>query len=177
MCWARSFWRVAWAKKRIIAETGAAASTVCGYGGTVCAKVRSAMRRLSCVRIDVERQAPTCSAWRCWGHEVDPRDVWAWHAERTDEYDALRDWRTNVRDTFYCIGKLPARTPYRAMSAISNRSSARKCAKQMRCREGRLARITLDAGDGGGRTRGLFYPSLTTKDVEHSSASKQAARV
>ena len=98
-------------KSRIIAETGAGQHGVAT--ATVCAKFG-----LKCVvfmgKTDVERQAPNVFRMKLLGAEVVP--VTSGRATLKDAMnEALRDWVTNVRDTFYCIGTVAGPHPYTKM--------------------------------------------------------------
>ena len=98
-------------KTRIIAETGAgqhgvATATVCAKFGLKCVVYMGAH--------DVERQAPNVFRMQLLGAEVIP--VTSGRGTLKDAMnDALRDWVTNVRDTFYCIGTVAGPHPYPAM--------------------------------------------------------------
>jgi tryptophan synthase beta chain len=98
-------------KTRIIAETGAgqhgvATATVCAKFGLKCVVYMGAH--------DVERQAPNVFRMKLLGAEVIP--VTSGRGTLKDAMnDALRDWVTNVRDTFYCIGTVAGPHPYPAM--------------------------------------------------------------
>ena len=98
-------------KTRIIAETGAgqhgvATATVCAKFGLKCVVYMGAH--------DVERQAPNVFRMKLLGAEVVP--VTSGRGTLKDAMnDALRDWVTNVRDTFYCIGTVAGPHPYPAM--------------------------------------------------------------
>ena len=98
-------------KTRIIAETGAgqhgvATATVCAKFGLKCIVYMGAH--------DVERQAPNVFRMKLLGAEVIP--VTSGRGTLKDAMnDALRDWVTNVRDTFYCIGTVAGPHPYPAM--------------------------------------------------------------
>ena len=99
-------------KTRIIAETGAgqhgvATATVCAKFGLQCIVYMGAH--------DVERQAPNVFRMKLLGAEVIP--VTSGRGTLKDAMnDALRDWVTNVRDTFYCIGTVAGPHPYPAMA-------------------------------------------------------------
>ena len=101
-------------KSRIIAETGAGQHGVAT--ATVCAKFG-----LKCVvfmgKTDVERQAPNVFRMKLLGAEVIP--VTSGRATLKDAMnEALRDWVTNVNDTFYCIGTVAGPHPYPKMVRI-----------------------------------------------------------
>ena len=98
-------------KTRIIAETGAgqhgvATATVCAKFGLKCVVYMGAH--------DVERQQPNVFRMKLLGADVVPvRSVRGTLKDAMN--DALRDWVTNVRDTFYCIGTVAGPHPYPAM--------------------------------------------------------------
>ncbi len=98
-------------KTRIIAETGAgqhgvATATVCARFGLKCIVFMGAT--------DVERQKPNVFRMKLLGAEVVP--VTSGRGTLKDAMnEALRDWVTNVRDTFYCIGTVAGPHPYPAM--------------------------------------------------------------
>jgi tryptophan synthase beta chain len=104
-------------KKRIIAETGAgqhgvATATVCARFGLPCVVYMGAT--------DVERQQPNVFRMKLLGAEVRARQSGA--ATLKDAMnEALRDWVTNVDDTFYCIGTVAGPHPYPRWCATSSR--------------------------------------------------------
>ena len=132
-------------KKRIIAETGAgqhgvATATVCAKFGLKCVVYMGAH--------DVERQAPNVFRMRLLGAEVVP--VTSGRGTLKDAMnDALRDWVTNVRDTFYCIGTVAGPHPYPAMVRDFQSIIGKEVRTQMEEAEGRLP-DTLIAAIGGG---------------------------
>jgi tryptophan synthase beta chain len=80
--------------------------------------------------------------------------------------EALRDWVTNVADTFYCIGTVAGPHPYPMMvrdfqCVIGNETRA-----QMQAAEGRLPDSLVACIGGGSNAMGLFHPFLDDKDVE-----------
>ena len=150
-------------KKRIIAETGAGQHGVAT--ATVCAKFG-----LQCVvymgKHDVERQAPNVFRMRLLGAEVIP--VTSGRGTLKDAMnDALRDWVTNVRDTFYCIGTVAGPHPYPAMvrdfQSIIGKEVRWQLAEQEG--EGRLPDTLIAAIGGGSNAMGLFYSFLDDEDV------------
>ena len=78
---------------------------------------------------------------------------------------ALRDWVTNVRDTFYCIGTVAGPHPYPAMVRDFQSIIGKEVREQMMEREGRLPDSVVAAIGGGSNAMGLFYPFLDDKDV------------
>ncbi|MDT1063736.1 tryptophan synthase subunit beta [Paracoccus sp. CPCC 101403] len=150
-------------KTRIIAETGAgqhgvATATVCARFGLKCVVYMGAH--------DVERQAPNVFRMRLLGAEVVP--VTSGRGTLKDAMnDALRDWVTNVRDTFYCIGTVAGPHPYPAMvrdfQCIIGRETRWQLAEQEG--EGRLPDSVIAAIGGGSNAMGLFHPFLDDASV------------
>jgi len=79
--------------------------------------------------------------------------------------DALRDWVTNVRDTFYCIGTVAGPHPYPAMVRDFQAIIGKEAKEQMLEAEGRLPDTLIAAIGGGSNAMGLFFPFLDDKDV------------
>ena len=150
-------------KTRIIAETGAgqhgvATATVCAKFGLKCVVYMGAH--------DVERQKPNVFRMRLLGAEVIP--VTSGRGTLKDAMnDALRDWVTNVRDTFYCIGTVAGPHPYPAMvrdfQSIIGKEVRWQLAEQEG--EGRLPDTIIAAIGGGSNAMGLFYPFLDDPGV------------
>ncbi|MCX7890102.1 MAG: tryptophan synthase subunit beta [Rhodobacteraceae bacterium] len=150
-------------KKRIIAETGAgqhgvATATVCAKFGLECVVYMGAH--------DVERQAPNVFRMKLLGAEVHP--VTSGRGTLKDAMnDALRDWVTNVRDTFYCIGTVAGPHPYPAMvrdfQSVIGREVRWQLAEQEG--EGRLPDTVIAAIGGGSNAMGLFHPFLDDPSV------------
>ena len=150
-------------KSRIIAETGAgqhgvATATVCARFGLKCVVYMGAH--------DVERQSPNVFRMKLLGAEVVP--VTSGRGTLKDAMnDALRDWVTNVRDTFYCIGTVAGPHPYPAMvrdfqSIIGRETRAQLAAQEG---EGRLPDSVIAAIGGGSNAMGLFHPFLDDPSV------------
>ncbi|SMH52115.1 tryptophan synthase subunit beta [Maritimibacter sp. HL-12] len=148
-------------KTRIIAETGAgqhgvATATVCAKFGLQCIVYMGAH--------DVERQAPNVFRMKLLGAEVVP--VTSGRGTLKDAMnDALRDWVTNVRDTFYCIGTVAGPHPYPAMVRDFQSIIGKEAKEQILKAEGRLPDTLIAAIGGGSNAMGLFYPFLDDKDV------------
>ncbi|MDG1256845.1 MAG: tryptophan synthase subunit beta, partial [Paracoccaceae bacterium] len=148
-------------KSRIIAETGAgqhgvATATVCAKFGLQCVVYMGAH--------DVERQAPNVFRMKLLGAEVIP--VTSGRGTLKDAMnDALRDWVTNVRDTFYCIGTVAGPHPYPAMVRDFQAIIGKEAKEQMMVAEGRLPDTLIAAIGGGSNAMGLFYPFLDDKEV------------
>ncbi|PIE09442.1 MAG: tryptophan synthase subunit beta [Rhodobacterales bacterium] len=149
-------------KTRIIAETGAgqhgvATATVCAKFGLKCVVYMGAT--------DVERQAPNVFRMRLLGAEVVP--VTSGRGTLKDAMnDAMRDWVTNVADTFYCIGTVAGPHPYPAMVRDFQAIIGKETRAQIMEKEGRLPDTLIAAIGGGSNAMGLFYPFLDDTDVQ-----------
>ena len=148
-------------KTRIIAETGAgqhgvATATVCAKFGLQCVVYMGAT--------DVERQAPNVFRMKLLGAQVVP--VTSGRGTLKDAMnDALRDWVTNVRDTFYCIGTVAGPHPYPAMVRDFQSIIGRETREQIMAAEGRLPDTLVAAIGGGSNAMGLFHPFLDDPEV------------
>ena len=148
-------------KTRIIAETGAgqhgvATATVCARFGLKCVVYMGAH--------DVQRQAPNVFRMRLLGAEVVA--VTSGRGTLKDAMnDALRDWVTNVRDTFYCIGTVAGPHPYPAMVRDFQAIIGRETRDQILAQEGRLPDSVIAAIGGGSNAMGLFHPFLDEPGV------------
>ena len=148
-------------KTRIIAETGAgqhgvATATVCAKFGLKCIVFMGAT--------DVERQKPNVFRMRLLGAEVVP--VTSGRGTLKDAMnEALRDWVTNVRDTFYCIGTVAGPHPYPAMVRDFQSIIGKEARAQIQEREGRLPDTLVACIGGGSNAMGLFHPFLDDEGV------------
>jgi tryptophan synthase beta chain len=148
-------------KTRIIAETGAgqhgvATATICARFGLPCVVFMGAT--------DIERQKPNVFRMKLLGAEVRP--VTAGAATLKDAMnEALRDWVTNVCDTFYCIGTAAGPHPYPEMVRDFQSIIGREARAQILEREGRLPDALLACIGGGSNAIGLFHPFITDEDV------------
>ncbi len=149
-------------KGRIIAETGAgqhgvATATLCARFGLSCVVYMGA--------VDVERQAPNVFRMKLLGAEVVP--VTSGSKTLKDAMnEALRDWVTNVSDTFYCIGTVAGPHPYPGMVRDFQSIIGRETRAQMQEMEGRLPDSLVAAVGGGSNAMGLFHPFLDDPSVE-----------
>ena len=148
-------------KTRIIAETGA------GQHGVATATV-AARFGLPCVvymgATDVERQAPNVFRMKLLGAEVRP--VKSGHATLKDAMnEALRDWVTNVEDTYYLIGTAAGPHPYPELVREFQSVIGREAKAQLAEVEGRLPDLIVAAVGGGSNAIGLFHPFLDDKEV------------
>jgi len=149
-------------KTRIIAETGAgqhgvASATVCARFGLPCVVYMGA--------IDVERQKPNVFRMNLLGAEVRP--VTAGAATLKDAMnEALRDWVTNVHDTYYMIGTAAGPHPYPAMVRDFQSVIGSETRAQMLEVEGRLPDAVVACVGGGSNAIGMFHPFLTDDSVK-----------
>jgi tryptophan synthase beta chain len=148
-------------KARIIAETGAgmhgvATATVCAKFGLPCIVYMGA--------VDVARQQPNVLRMQELGAEV--RAVESGSRTLKDAMnEALRDWVTNVADTFYCIGTVAGPHPYPAMVRDFQSIIGEETRKQMQAAEGRLPDSLIACIGGGSNAMGLFYPFLDDRTI------------
>ncbi|MFZ9501064.1 MAG: tryptophan synthase subunit beta [Beijerinckiaceae bacterium] len=149
-------------KKRIIAETGAgqhgvATATACAKYGLECVVYMGA--------VDVERQKPNVFRMKMLGATVVPVQSGA-RTLKDAMNEALRDWVTNVSDTFYCIGTAAGPHPYPAMVRDFQCVIGDEVRTQMQAAEGRLPDSLIAAIGGGSNAIGLFHPFLDDSSVE-----------
>ena len=115
--------------------------------------------------VDVERQKPNVFRMNMLGAKVVP--VQSGTKTLKDAMnEALRDWVTNVADTFYCIGTVAGPHPYPAMVRDFQCVIGEETRKQMMEAEGRLPDSLVACIGGGSNAIGLFHPFLDDKDVE-----------
>jgi len=148
-------------KTRIIAETGA------GQHGVASATV-AARLGLECVvymgEVDVARQEANVYRMRLLGARV----VSVKSGSRTLKdalNEAMRDWVTNVDDTFYIIGTVAGPHPYPAMVRDFQAVIGRESRAQMLARTGRLPDALVACVGGGSNAIGLFYPFIEDAGV------------
>jgi tryptophan synthase beta chain len=149
-------------KRRIIAETGAgqhgvATATLCARFGLDCVVYMGA--------VDVERQKPNVFRMQMLGAEVIPVQSGT-RTLKDAMNEALRDWVTNVADTFYCIGTVAGPHPYPAMVRDFQSVIGREAREQMMLAEGRLPDSLIAAIGGGSNAIGLFHPFLDDPGIE-----------
>ena len=149
-------------KTRIIAETGAgqhgvASATVAARFGLPCIVYMGAT--------DVERQAPNVFRMKLLGAEVKP--VTAGSGTLKDAMnEALRDWVTNVDDTYYLIGTAAGPHPYPEMVRDFQSVIGIEAKQQMLEAEGRLPDLVIAAVGGGSNAIGIFHPFLDDDTVK-----------
>ncbi|WP_321500411.1 tryptophan synthase subunit beta [Breoghania sp.] len=149
-------------KTRIIAETGAgqhgvATATVCARFGLPCVVYMGAT--------DVERQAPNVFRMKLLGAEVIPVTAGAGTLKDAMN-EALRDWVTNVEDTYYLIGTAAGPHPYPEMVRDFQSVIGRETREQIMEAEGRLPDALVAAVGGGSNAIGLFHPFLDDDSVQ-----------
>ena len=143
-------------KTRIIAETGAgqhgvATATACARFGLECIVYMGS--------VDVERQKPNVFRMNLLGAKVVPVESGA-KTLKDAMNEALRDWVTNVADTFYCIGTAAGPHPYPAMVRDFQCVIGEETRVQMQAAEGRLPDSLFACIGGGSNAIGLFHPFL-----------------
>ena len=148
-------------KTRIIAETGAgqhgvATATVCARFGLPCIVYMG--------ETDVERQKPNVFRMNLLGAEVRP--VTSGTGTLKDAMnEAMRDWVTNVADTYYLIGTAAGPHPYPAMVRDFQSVIGTEARAQMLEMEGRLPDAVVACIGGGSNAIGLFHPFLADEGV------------
>ena len=149
-------------KKRVIAETGAgqhgvATATVAARFGMECVVYMGAE--------DIVRQAPNVFRMKLLGAKVVP--VTSGSKTLKDALnEAMRDWVTNVDDTFYIIGTVAGPHPYPAMVRDFQAIIGREARQQIQDLTGRLPDALVACIGGGSNAIGLFHPFLADESVE-----------
>ena len=149
-------------KRRIIAETGA------GQHGVATATV-AARFGLECEifmgKEDVRRQSLNVFRMKLLGATV--RVVESGSQTLKDAMnEALRDWVTNVRDTYYLIGSVAGPHPYPMMVRDFQSVIGREARRQILSKEGRLPDYLVACVGGGSNSMGLFHPFLQDREVK-----------
>ncbi|AYG94487.1 tryptophan synthase subunit beta [Brevundimonas naejangsanensis] len=148
-------------KTRIIAETGAgqhgvASATVCARFGLPCTVYMGA--------VDVARQQPNVFRMKLLGAEVSA--VTAGAATLKDAMnEAMRDWVTNVADTYYIIGTAAGPAPYPAMVRDFQSVIGREIKAQSQARIGRLPDAVMACIGGGSNAIGAMHPFVADEGV------------
>ena len=149
-------------KKRIIAETGAgqhgvATATVCALFGLPCIVYMGEK--------DIKRQSPNVFRMKLLGAEI--RSVTTGSKSLKDAMnEALRDWVTNVKDTFYIIGTAAGPHPYPAMVRDFQSVIGEEVRQQILEAENRLPDLLMACIGGGSNALGLFHEFLDDKQIE-----------
>jgi tryptophan synthase beta chain len=149
-------------KPRVIAETGAgmhgvATATMCAKFGLECIVYMGV--------VDVERQKPNVLRMRALGAEVRPVESGS-KTLKDAMNEALRDWVTNVANTFYCIGTVAGPHPYPMMVRDFQSVIGNETREQMLAAEGRLPDSLIACIGGGSNAMGLFHPFLDDTQIE-----------
>ena len=148
-------------KRRIIAETGAgqhgvATATVCAMFGLQCIIYMGAE--------DMRRQALNVFRMRLLGAEVVPVNAGA-RTLKDAINEALRDWVTNVHDTYYLLGSALGPHPYPLMVREFQRVIGREAREQILSATGKLPRALIACVGGGSNAIGLFHPFIGDESV------------
>jgi tryptophan synthase beta chain len=149
-------------KPRVIAETGAgmhgvATATMCAKFGLECCVHMGA--------VDIDRQQPNVMRMKALGAEVRPVQSGA-RTLKDAMNEALRDWVTNVHNTFYCIGTVAGPHPYPAMVRDFQCVIGNEVRAQIQEAEGRLPDSLIACIGGGSNAMGLFHPFLDDRSIE-----------
>jgi tryptophan synthase beta chain len=148
-------------KKRVIAETGAgqhgvATATVCALLGLDCVVYMG--------EVDMERQDLNVKRMRLLGAEV--RGVHSGSRTLKDAIsEAMRDWVTNVRSTYYLLGSALGAHPYPTMVRDFQRVISKEMKQQILEKEGRLPSVVVACVGGGSNAIGAFYEFINDRQV------------
>ncbi len=149
-------------KTRIIAETGA------GQHGVATATVAARMG-IDCVVYmgseDIKRQALNVYRMKLLGAEVVPVESGS-KTLKDALNEAMRDWVTNIDNTFYIIGTVAGPHPYPVMVRDFQAVIGREARAQCKAQTGRLPDLLIACVGGGSNAIGLFYPFLNDSDVK-----------
>jgi tryptophan synthase beta chain len=149
-------------KSRIIAETGA------GQHGVATATVASLFGMECCIYMgteDIKRQSLNVFRMQLLGAEVKP--VSSGTCTLKDAMnEAMRDWTTNIRNTYYLIGSVAGPHPYPSMVRDFQKVIGEEVKKQIIKYEGRLPNYLLACVGGGSNAMGLFYPFIRNTSVK-----------
>ncbi len=148
-------------KARVIAETGAgqhgvATATACALLGLEC--------EVYLGEEDVERQALNVFRMELLGARVHPVGSGS-RTLKDATNEAMRDWVTNVRTTYYCIGSVVGPHPYPTLVRDFQRVIGLEARRQMLEVEGRLPDVLVACVGGGSNALGLFHPFLEDDGV------------
>jgi tryptophan synthase beta chain len=148
-------------KPRVIAETGAgqhgvAAATACALLGLECEVYMG--------ETDVERQSLNVFRMEMLGAKVNPVSSGT-RTLKDATNEALRDWVTNVRSTYYCIGSVMGPHPYPTLVRDFQRVIGVETREQILAAEGRLPSVLMACVGGGSNAIGLFHPFLDDAGV------------
>lgn len=149
-------------KTRIIAETGAgqhgvATATACALFNIDC--------EIYMGKEDTERQALNVFKMETLGAKINAVTVGTQTLKDAVD-EAIKDWVTNIEDTFYVIGSVVGPHPYPTMVRDFQRIIGDEARKQILEKEGRLPDYLIACVGGGSNAMGLFYPFVEDKDIE-----------
>jgi len=149
-------------KPRIIAETGAgqhgvATATICARFGLDCTVYQGS--------VDVARQAQNVYRMKLLGAKVVPVESGT-KTLKDALNEAMRDWVTNVEDTFYIIGTVAGPHPYPMMVRDFQSVIGEECKIQMPVMTGRQPDYVLSCVGGGSNAMGIFYPYIDYPEVK-----------
>jgi tryptophan synthase beta subunit len=143
-------------KQRVVAETGA------GQHGVATAAA-CALLDLKCVvfmgSVDMERQSPNVQRMRLLGAEVRPVEAGSATLKEAIS-EALRDWVTQVADTYYLLGSVVGPHPYPTLVRDFQAVIGREARDQVMSAHGRLPDRIVACVGGGSNAMGIFYPFL-----------------
>jgi len=149
-------------KQRIIAETGAGQHGVAA--ATICAKLG-----LDCIvymgEEDVQRQALNVFRMKLLGAELRPVSSGS-RTLKDAINEAIRDWVTNVRDTYYLLGSVVGPHPYPVMVRDFQSVIGKETREQILAKCGRLPDYIIACVGGGSNSIGIFHPFVNDKDVK-----------
>jgi tryptophan synthase beta chain len=148
-------------KPRIIAETGAgqhgvATATICARYGLECVVYMGSE--------DIKRQSPNVYRMNLLGAKVVPVESGS-KTLKDALNEALRDWVTNVENTFYIIGTVAGPAPYPEMVRDFQRVIGDECIEQMPAQIGRQPDAVIACVGGGSNAMGIFYPYIRHEGV------------
>ncbi|EWS58842.1 Tryptophan synthase beta chain [Methylibium sp. T29-B] len=148
-------------KPRVIAETGAgqhgvATATICARYGMECVVYMGSE--------DVKRQSPNVYRMHLLGARVVPVDSGS-KTLKDALNEALRDWVTNVENTFYIIGTVAGPAPYPEMVRDFQSVIGEECLRQMPEMAGRQPDAVIACVGGGSNAMGIFYPYIRHEGV------------
>jgi len=149
-------------KTRIIAETGA------GQHGVATATV-AALFGFECIIYmgteDIKRQSLNVFRMKLLGAEVKPVSSGS-NTLKDAMNEALRDWITNVRSTFYIIGSVAGPHPYPLMVRDFQKVIGEEAKRQMRAQAGKLPHCVVACVGGGSNAMGIFYPFIPNSGIK-----------
>ncbi|HJV71521.1 tryptophan synthase subunit beta [Ideonella sp.] len=148
-------------KPRVIAETGAgqhgvATATICARFGMECVVYMGSE--------DVKRQSPNVYRMHLLGARVVPVESGS-KTLKDALNEALRDWVTNVENTFYIIGTVAGPAPYPEMVRDFQSVIGEECLSQMPEMTGRQPDAVIACVGGGSNAMGIFYPYIPHENV------------